>query len=83
MRYHAAMSTLTEIEDAMDKLPPTQQEKLLHFLTTRLQGRIVHGPMSPRFGRNVLDIAPVSVGEVLSPSPTDDDLLAEMLERRV
>lgn len=38
------------------------------------------GPLRP--GRSVLDIAPVSLGSVLSSESTDDDLLGEMLEHR-
>ena len=77
------MSTLDEIEAAVDKLPPQQQERLLFFLTARLNnGRTVRLPMPARAGRNVLDIAPVSVGEVLHPLSSDDDLLNEMLERQ-
>lgn len=78
-----AMSTLAEIEAAVDKLPPQQQERLLFFLTARLNdGQAVRLPMQPQAGRNVLDIAPVSVGEVLRPLPPDDDSLDEMLEGR-
>lgn len=33
------MSTLTEIEDAVAKLPPTQQEELFAFLAGRLGRR--------------------------------------------
>ena len=77
------MSTLAEIEAALDKLPPPQQEQLLSFLTARLHpGRATSLPASSRAGRSVLDIAPVSVGEVLRPSAPADDLLGEMLEGR-
>lgn len=77
------MSTLTEIEAAVNKLPPQQQEQLLSLLSARLSnGATVLLPLPPRAGRNVLDIAPVSVGEVLYPFSAADDLLDEMLERR-
>ena len=77
------MSTLAEIEAAVDQLPSQQQEQLLFFLTARLHnGRTVRLPMPARAGRNVLDIAPVSLGEVLRPLSSDDDLLDEMLEGR-
>ena len=33
------MSTLTEIENAADQLPPEEQEKLLHHLTAALRRR--------------------------------------------
>ena len=78
------MSTLDEIEAAVDQLPPQQQERLLYFLTARLHnGRTVPLSMSARAGRSVLDIGPVSVGKVLRPLSPDDDLLGEMLEGRV
>ena len=78
------MSTLDEIEAAVDKLPPQQQERLLYFLTARLNnGRTVRLPVPASAGRNVLDIAPVSVGEVLHPLSADDDSLGEMLEGSV
>lgn len=32
------MSTLTEIEAAADALPPDQKQKLIRFLTSRLNG---------------------------------------------
>ena len=35
-RYTFTMSTLAEIEAAVDQLPPTQQEKLFAFLAGRL-----------------------------------------------
>ena len=77
------MSTLDEIEAAVDKLPPQQQEQLLSFLTARLHdGRTVRLPTPARAGHNVLDIAPASAGEVLRPLSTGDDLLGEMLEER-
>ena len=40
--------------------------------------RFQHGP-GPH---SVLDIPPVSIGEVLHPLTSDDDLLGEMLESR-
>ena len=76
------MTTLDEIEAAVDKLPLQQQERLLFYLTARLHdGRMVHLP-SPQARRNVLDIAPVSVGKVLHPRSPGDDLLDELLEGR-
>ena len=77
------MTTLDEIEAAVDKLPPQQQERLLFYLTARLHdGHTVRLAPSIRTGRNVLDIAPASVGKVLRPLSPDDDLLDEMLEGR-
>ena len=39
------MSTLAEIEQAADTLPPEQQQELLLFLATRLHGKA--GPLPP------------------------------------
>ena len=77
------MHTLDEIEVAVGSLPPLQQEELLRFLTARLKRRPTGLSGSPREGRSVLEIAPVSVKEVLRPLSPDDDLLDEMLEGRV
>ena len=52
-------------------LPLQQQEKVRVTVESLSSGR--HG---------LLDIPPVSLGSILSPSATDDDLLAEMLEGR-
>lgn len=76
------MSTLTEIEAAVEQLPTTQQEELLSFLTIRLKGRTLRSLVAPRAGLSVLEISPVSVGEVLHPLSPSDDLLGEMLEGR-
>ena len=77
------MCTLAEIEAAVDELPAQQQEELLFFLTARLNnGHTVQQPMPARAGCNVLDIAPVSVGEMRQPLSSGDDLLDEMLEAR-
>lgn len=75
------MSTLEEIEAAVDELPAQQQERLLLRLTDRLSNDRQR-QLSPRVGQNVLDIAPVSLGAVLRPLTKDDDLLGEMLEGR-
>ena len=67
----------------MAKLPPPQLEQLLIFLTARLHpGRTIQPPLPAQAGRNVLDIAPVSGGEILHPPLPDEDLLGEMLEGR-
>lgn len=77
------MSTLNEIEAAVDRLPPPQQEELLLSLTVRLRSRATHLPNTVSERRSVLEIAPVSVGEVLLSRSDDGDLLGEMLEGRV
>ena len=38
-RHPAGMSTLAEIEQAADALPPEQQQELLLYLATRLHGK--------------------------------------------
>ena len=43
------MSTLTEIEAAVDQLPPTQQEELYAFLGARLEARLKKGLSSEAF----------------------------------
>jgi hypothetical protein len=77
------MSTLSEIEAAVDRLPPPQQEELLLSLTVRLRSRGAHVPNTLSERRSVLEIAPVNVGEVLFARSDDSDLLGEMLEGRV
>jgi len=72
------MSTLTEIQRAADALSLDQQESLLGWLSERMQARRPNS-VTPH---SVLDIAPVSLGRVLRPLSTDDDLLGEMLEDR-
>jgi hypothetical protein len=72
------MSTLTEIEQAADALPWDQQESLFKWLSERMRKR--------NFDRaslhSVLDIPPVSLGRVIRPLTSDDDLLGEMLDGR-
>jgi AF2212-like len=51
-------------------LPLTEREKV-RLTVERFGG-----------GHSVLDIPPVSLGNVLVPSPADDDLLGEMLAGR-
>ena len=77
------MSTLAEIEAAVEKLPPRQQQELLLFLTVRLHGCTVQMPRASSATQSVLEISPVSVGKVLLPASSDDDLLGEMLEGRL
>ena len=72
------MSTLAEIERAADALPRDQQERLFEWLSERVRTRRFNSA-SPH---SVLDIAPVSLGRVIRPLSTDDDLLDEMLEER-
>ena len=81
------MSTLAEIEAAVETLPSPAQEELFAFLAARLgRGRTPQPSESRKpavSGHSVLDIAPVHVGRVLRPLSPDDDLLGEMLEGRL
>ncbi len=72
------MSTLTEIERAADALTLDQQERLFEWLSERMHGR----GLSTSSPHSVLDIAPVSLGQVIRPLGSEDDLLGEMLEGR-
>jgi len=73
------MSTLAEIEEATKALPLEEKETLLAWLSRHLnQSRL---EITPR-QHSVLDINPVSVGEILRPFNEDDDVLEEMLEER-
>lgn len=76
------VSTLDEIEAAVDKLPPPQQEELLLSLTVRLRSRAARVPNTFPEACSVLEIAPVSVGKILSACSVEDDLLGEMLDGR-
>jgi len=51
-------------------------------LTNRERVRLIVESLE-RGSHSVLDIAPVSLGEVLNPLKADQDLLAEMLEGRL
>ena len=81
------MSTLTEIEAAVESLPVPQQEALFTFLVARLSRQEKREPQpgsrssgQPR--HSVLDIPTARLGRVLLPLSPDDDLLGEMLEGR-
>ena len=81
------MSSLREIEAAVESLPVTQQEALFHFLAARL-GQLESRESQTRWQgsgtrqHSVVDIPTVHVGRVLCPKSSDDDVLAEMLESR-
>ncbi len=76
--YMKLMSTLKEIERAADALPPDQQESLFEWLSERMRKRRLDNPAP----HSVLDIAPVSLGRLIRPLSSDDDLLGEMLDGR-
>lgn len=74
------MTTLTEIETAVEALSPEQKYTLYRYIEGQLQD--VSGKTSVPRRQSVLDIAPVHLGPVLQPLTGDDDLLDEMLETR-
>ena len=76
------MHDLTELETAVDALPPQEKRELLRFLVSRLHEEGVDTADLQLSSHSVLDIEPVSVGAILQPLGQDDDLLGEMLEGR-
>lgn len=72
------MTTLSEIESAVETLSSEQKQRLYRFLEGQLQND--SGRVPDR--RSVLDIPTVHLGPVLQPFTSDDDLLGEMLETR-
>jgi hypothetical protein len=74
------MSTVAEIESAIEKLPLNEKMRLLDSL-----GRtIVHEQTATKVPKahSVLDIPTVSVGRILQPNFSRTDILGEMLEGR-
>ena len=72
------MSTLTEVEQAAEALPPEEQESLFERLSVRVRQKQLNNP-PPQSG---LHIAPVSLGRMLRPLGQCDDLPGEMLQDR-
>ncbi len=72
------MTTLTEIESAVEKLSPEQKRRLYRLIEGQLQNAADAVP----HGRSVLDISPIQLGPILRPFPSADDLLDEMMETR-
>lgn len=73
------MTTLAEIEHAVNALPQDQKYALYRLLESQLQGKSGSEPLPS--GHGVLDIPAVRLGPVLRPFD-DVDLLDEMLEER-
>ena len=71
------MSTLAEIEAAVPKLNAMELAELEKFVQAERKKAAASAAHS------VLDILPVSVGHILRPLSSDDDLLGEMLEGRM
>jgi len=78
LTYKNSVSTLMEIERAIEALPPNQQKSLFEWLSEKMRQQ--HLKSASR--HSVLDIAPVSVGAIIRPLVWDDDLLGEMLVSR-
>jgi hypothetical protein len=69
--------TFAEIEAAVAALPLDEQKRLCDSLASRI------GQAKSSSPHSVLDIPPVSLGEILKPLTGEDDLLDEMLESRI
>ena len=76
------MTTLAEIEAALEQLPPTQQAELYVSLGARLKRSNAELSTPPHAGHGVLEITRVSVGQVLRSFVADKGLLDEMLGGR-
>lgn len=72
------MSTLAEVEIAAKALPRDEQESLLARLSEHIKSQC-----EPTRRHSILDIKPVSLGKILKPFDSNDDVLEEMLEHRV
>lgn len=53
--YNVGMSTLSEIETAIDALPPADKQELLLFLAARLRGQAGELPPPRNFSREQLN----------------------------
>jgi hypothetical protein len=51
LKHYFSMSTLTEIEQAAEKLPPQQKQELMLFLGARLRAARVNLPEPRQFSR--------------------------------
>jgi hypothetical protein len=71
------MSTLAEIEAAVPKLNARELAELERFVQAERKKAALPA------GHSVLDIPSVSVGHILRPLSSGDDLLGEMLEGRM
>ncbi len=72
------MTTLAQIEAAAEALSYDQQKTLIEWLAERMRSK--NSPAAAP--HSVLDISPVSLGNVIALPSSDDDLLDEMLEER-
>jgi hypothetical protein len=53
--YHSPMSTLAQIEAAIDALPAAEKQELLVYLAARLRSQYDQLPPSRKFSREQLD----------------------------
>jgi hypothetical protein len=72
--------TLEQLRNPILQLPEEQRRELLVEVQRRPSTELAQ-PDAPR-PHSIMDIPPVSVGAVLRPLSSDDDLLDEMLEGR-
>jgi hypothetical protein len=72
--------TLEQLRKAILQLPDAQRRELLHEIE-RAHSTDVARATGPK-PHSILDVPPVSLGAVLRPLTSDDDLLGEMLEGR-
>ena len=73
--------TLEQLRNAILQLPEEQRRELL-LEVERRPSTLLGRPDTPR-PHSILDIPAVSVGAVLRPLSSNDDLLDEMLEGRI
>ena len=76
------MPSLAELETAADALPAQEKRESVRFLLSRLGEQQSNAASAQPASHSVLDIEPLSIGEILRPLGPDDDLLGEMLEGR-
>jgi hypothetical protein len=74
------MSGLTDLEAVADALPVEDKRELVRFLLSRLHREGVDTADLHVTSQSILDIKPVSLGAVLKPLGSEDDLLGEMSE---
>jgi hypothetical protein len=77
------MSTLAEIESAVDRLPPEQQEALLHHLAATVRRRRgAAGPAAAEQWMQRLDALRASIGSGTQAIASEEILEAAREERR-
>jgi hypothetical protein len=72
------MNTVQEIETAIQKLKPEEIHQVANWVQN-LCDDLWDRQNNRRQSHSVMDIAPVSLGQMIRPLGPDDDLLGEML----